>query len=122
MLFSPPELNLPGDPSGILLLPEQLAPGTPLTDALGIQSDVLYDLEINPNRPDAMSVAGVARDVAARLGLPFALPAPAIQATGPDTSELVTVEILDPDRCGRFTARGLQGGTVGPSDPLVANR
>ena len=122
MLCSPPELNLPGDPSGILLLPEQLAPGTPLTEALGIQSDVLYDLEINPNRPDAMSVAGVARDVAARLGLPFALPAPAIQATGPDTSELVTVEILDPDRCGRFTARVLQGVTVGPSDPLVANR
>jgi phenylalanyl-tRNA synthetase beta chain len=122
MLCSPPELNLPGDPSGILLLPEQLAPGTPLTEALGIQSDVLYDLEINPNRPDAMSVAGVARDVAARLGLPFAVPAPAIQATGPDTSELVTVEILDPDRCGRFTARVLQGVTVGPSDPLVANR
>jgi phenylalanyl-tRNA synthetase beta chain len=122
MLCSPPELNLPGDPSGILVLPEQLAPGTPLTEALGIRSDVLYDLEINPNRPDAMSVAGVARDVAARLGLPFELPTPVVQATGPSTAELVTVEILDPDRCGRFTARVLQGVTVGPSDPLVANR
>jgi phenylalanyl-tRNA synthetase beta chain len=122
MLCSPPELNLPGDPAGILVLPGQLAPGTPLTEALGIQSDVLYDLEINPNRPDAMSVAGVARDVAARMGLPFQLPSPTVQATGPATSDLVTVEILDPDRCGRFTARVLQGVTVGSSDPVIANR
>ena len=43
---------------------------------MGIEPDVLYDLEINPNRPDAMSVAGVARDLAARLRLPFTLPDP----------------------------------------------
>jgi phenylalanyl-tRNA synthetase beta chain len=122
MLCSPPEVNLPGDPSGILLLPDALEPGTPLTEALGIAADVLYDLEINPNRPDAMSVAGVARDVAARLGLPFQLPSPSITATGPSTAELVSVEILAPERCGRFTARVLQGVTVGPSDPLIANR
>jgi len=122
MLCSPPELNLPGDPSGILLLPPDLAPGTALTEALGITADVLYDLEINPNRPDAMSVAGVARDVAARLGLPFALPAPRLTTDGTPVAELVTVEILDPDRCGRFTARVLRGITVGPSDPLIANR
>ena len=44
-------------------------PGTPIADALGIEPDVLWDLEVNPNRPDAMSVAGLARDVAARLGV-----------------------------------------------------
>ena len=122
MLCSPPELNLPGDPSGILLLADNLEPGTPLKEALGITADVLYDLEINPNRPDAMSVAGVARDVAARLGLPFQLPAPVIPASGTPTAELVTVEILDPDRCGRFTARVLRGVSVGPSEPVIANR
>ena len=47
--------------------PEPAAPGTPLAEALGIEPDVLCDLEVNPNRPDAMSVAGVARDLAARL-------------------------------------------------------
>lgn len=122
MLCAPDEIGLPGGHDGILVLPESLQPGTPLTEALGVGSDVLYDLEINANRPDAMSVAGVARDVAARLGLPFRLPAPDVTATGPSTAELVTVEILDPDRCGRFTARVLQGVTVGPSDPLIANR
>jgi phenylalanyl-tRNA synthetase beta chain len=122
MLCAPDEIGLPGGHDGILVLPESLEPGAPLTEALGIQADVLYDLEINPNRPDAMSVAGVARDVAARLGLPFHLPAPTIPTSGTPTSELVTVEILDPDRCGRFTARVLRGVTVGPSDPTIANR
>ena len=85
MLCSPPELGLPGDPGGILVLGDGLEPGTPLREALGIESDVLYDLEINPNRPDAMSVAGVARDLAAHYGVPFAIPTPDIAgvATGP---------------------------------------
>lgn len=122
MLCAPDEIGLPGGHDGILVLPETLEPGVPLTEALGIASDVLYDLEINANRPDAMSVAGVARDVAARLGLPFRLPSPEVATSGTPTTDLVTVEIVDPDRCGRFTARVLRGVTVGPSDPLIANR
>ena len=122
MLCSPTELNLPGDPGGILILPESLEPGSPLTEALGIEADVLYDLEINPNRPDAMSVAGVARDIAARLGLPFTLPAPTVRTGSTKASDLVSVEIAAPDRCGRFTARVLQGVSVGPSDARIANR
>src|SRR3546814_6381130 len=74
MLCSSRELGLGDDHDGIYLLPAHLDPGTPVTEALGIEPDVLYDLEINPNRPDAMSIAGVARDLAARLRLPFALP------------------------------------------------
>lgn len=122
MLCSPNELGLPGDPSGIMVLPETLDVGTPLTEALGIEADVLYDLEINPNRPDAMSVAGVARDVAARLGLPFRLPDPQITESNVSAADLVSVEIVDADRCGRFTARVLQGVRQGPSDPRIANR
>ncbi len=122
MLCAPDEIGLPGGHDGILILPESVQPGAPLAEALGVGTDVLYDLEINANRPDAMSVAGVARDVAARLGLPFQVPTPRVAATGGATAELVSVEILDPDRCGRFTARVLQGVAVGPSDPLIANR
>jgi len=122
MLCAPDEIGLPGGHDGILVLPETLQPGTPLTEALGMAADVLYDLETNPNRPDAMSVAGIARDLAARLRFPFQLPSPSVTASGPPSSELVSVEILDPDRCGRFTARVLRGVTVRPSDPLIANR
>src|SRR3954451_23512931 len=58
MLCSSRELGLGDDHEGIYLLPDGLALGTPFPEAMGIEPDVLYDLEINPNRPDAMSVAG----------------------------------------------------------------
>jgi phenylalanyl-tRNA synthetase beta chain len=122
MLCSSRELGLGEDHAGILLLPPHLAPGTPFAEAMGIQRDVLYDLEINPNRPDAMSVAGVARDLAARLGLPFTLPEPRIGEVPARGIERVSVEIVDPDRCGRFEARVLSGVTVGPGDPALATR
>ncbi len=85
---------------------------------------MLYDLEINPNRPDAMSVAGVARDLAAHFHVPFALPVPDLRnvATGDDVSTLITVDNLAPELCGRFTARVLQGVTVGPSPRRIASR
>jgi phenylalanyl-tRNA synthetase beta chain len=122
MLCSSRELGLGDDHGGIFLLPSHLTPGTPFTEAMGIERDVLYDLEINPNRPDAMSIAGVARDLAARLGLPFALPAPAPASVPADQIGAVTVEILDPERCGRFEARVLRGVKVGPGDPQLATR
>jgi phenylalanyl-tRNA synthetase beta chain len=122
MLCSSSELGLGDEHGGILLLPAHLEPGTPFTEAMGIQRDVLYDLEINPNRPDAMSVVGVARDLAARLGLPFTLPEPRIGEVAAKGIERVSVEIVDPDQCGRFEARVLSGVTVGPGDPALAGR
>ncbi len=122
MLCSPAELGLGGDHGGILLLPPQLDPGTPFSEAMGIRPDVLYDLEINPNRPDAMSIAGVARDLAARRGVPLQLPEPIVAEADSDAVAGVRVEILDPDRCGRFVARVLRGVAVGPSDPAMAAR
>src|SRR3954447_18173534 len=126
MLCSASELGMGTDGSGIMVLPSSTVDatglGAPLKEALGIESDVLYDLEINPNRPDAMSVAGVARDLAAWFRLPFTLPAPTIAETGPPASDLFTVEVRDPARCGRFTARVLQGVTIGPSSPEISRR
>ena len=122
MLCSPAELGLGGDQGGILLLPSQLEPGTAFAEAMGIEPDVLYDLEINPNRPDAMSIAGVARDLAARLGVPFTLPDPQPAVVAPERAGAVAVEVLDPARCGRFEARVLRGVSVGPGDPKLAAR
>jgi phenylalanyl-tRNA synthetase beta chain len=124
MLCSPQELGLPGEDRVILVLPESHQPGMPLADALGVAGDVLYDLEINPNRPDAMSVAGVARDVAAHFGVPFSLPSPSVSedpSVGPVTDH-GSVEIVDGDLCGRFVARVLRGVELGESSPTVANR
>jgi phenylalanyl-tRNA synthetase beta chain len=123
MLCSARELGLGDDHGGIYILsPGIAAAGAPFAEAMGIEPDVLYDLEINANRPDAMSVAGVARDLAARGGLPFSLPHPQVDEVGPKHIDSVRVDVLDPDLCGRFTARALQGVTVGPPDPLIARR
>ncbi len=122
MLCSPDEIGLGDDHEGIMILPHDLEPGVPLAEALGIEPDVLYDLEVNPNRPDAQSVAGVARDLAARLGAPFALPVPAVETAGPDATGLIDVDIRDPDLCGRFVARVLHGTIEGASPPWLVNR
>lgn len=122
MLCSSQEVGLGDDHDGIMLLESGLDLGTPLVEALEIRPDVLYDLEVNPNRPDAMSVAGVARDLAARQGVPFSLPDPAPGEVGDDAPGRLSVEVLDPVLCGRFVARVLDGIAIGPSPRWLANR
>ena len=122
MLCAPDELGLPGGHDGILVLPPGLTTGTSVGDALGIGPDVLFELEVNANRPDALSVVGVARDLAARLRIPFRLPEPAVSESAPPTQELASVEIEAPDLCGRFLARVLQDVHVGPSPAWMASR
>jgi phenylalanyl-tRNA synthetase beta chain len=122
MLCSSRELSLGDDHAGILVLSGDLPLGAPFADAMGIERDVLYDLEVNPNRPDAMSVAGVARDLAARLGVPFQVPTPKIDERPAGLLPEVSVEIVDPDLCGRFSVRVLRGIQIAPSDPLIARR
>ena len=122
MLCASTEVGLGDDDDGIMLLDTEAAPGAALTEALDLRSDVLYDLEVNPNRPDAMSVAGVARDLAARQGVPFALPEPDVAESGDGAAGRVLVEILDPELCGRFGLRVLDGVSVGTSPRWLVNR
>ena len=125
MCCSAEELGLGADSDGIHLLTgvaDESQLGTPINEALGITEDILWDLEVNANRPDAMSVAGVARDLAAALGIPFAFPEPTISETSEVVTDLAKVEILDPSLCGRFLARVLRNVTVGTSPQWLANR
>jgi phenylalanyl-tRNA synthetase beta chain len=121
MLCAPDELGIPGgDHAGIMVLPEGLEPGTPFADALGIAPDVVFELEVNPNRPDATNIVGVARDLAARLGLPFHVPEPKLAAE--EGGQPITLEVDDLAACPRFTVRVIRDVRVGPSPAWLANR
>ncbi len=122
MLCSAIELGLGDDADGILQLDKALALGSPVTDALGIESDVVYDLAIEGNRPDANSIAGVARDAAARLGVPFTLPEPHVSRSGILASELTSVVVESVELCPRFTATVITDIAIGPSPTWVQKR
>ncbi|MEY4130563.1 MAG: phenylalanyl-tRNA synthetase beta chain [Actinomycetota bacterium] len=120
MLCSGRELGLGDDHSGIYILDSSLSLGTPIATALSIVPDVIFDLDITPNRPDAFSVAGVARDLAARLGLPFAIPTQTVSTSPAQQTAKVTIQ--DPDLCGRFHLRLIENIKVEPSPRWIADR
>ncbi|MCY3924365.1 MAG: phenylalanine--tRNA ligase subunit beta, partial [bacterium] len=122
MLCSPAELGMGPDAEDIMILPSGLEAGDDLTAALGVAGDVLFDLEVNPNRPDALSVAGVARDLAARRGAPFEMPAPRVETAGAPAGESASVEILAPDLCGAFSVRLLRNASGARTPPRLARR
>jgi phenylalanyl-tRNA synthetase beta chain len=119
MICSAAELKLGTESAGILVLDDGLKPGTPLTTALAITPDVVLDLDIETNRPDAMSMAGVARDLAAKFGLPFAIPDPPTWTPAGDPPAL-TVDAAE--LCALFTATVLTDVRVEPSPVWLARR
>ncbi len=125
MCCSAEEIGLGDDSNGIMLLTDsadESLVGQPITTALGMETDVLYDLEVNANRPDALSVAGVARDLAAALGVPFSFPKAHVERSGEPVETTATVTVHDPSLCGRFAARVLRNVTVGESPRWMQNR
>ena len=122
MICSQVEVGLGEDAAGIMVLDDGLgAPGEPFAAAMGIASDVVYDLAIETNRPDASCIAGIARDAAARLVLPFSLPSPPpLRDDLPRPSPVP--EVACPDLVPRFGVAVLEGATVGPSPAWLARR
>ncbi len=121
MLCSARELGLGDDHSGILVLPAGVPLGVPYGDAVGMVDDVIVDVDVSRNRPDCLSYVGVARDVSAKLGVPFTPPTPPppkVVGAGPIT----TVDLVAGDRCGRFTSTVLTGVVVAESAPWMARR
>ena len=112
MVCSERELGLGDDHDGILVLDDDLPVGTPLVDVLG---DAVLDAEVTPNRPDCLSILGVAREVGAITGVRVTEPDAAYPEDGPPIADRVTVEIEDPALCPRYTAGLVEGVSVGPS-------
>jgi phenylalanyl-tRNA synthetase beta chain len=124
MLCSPRELELNDDHEGLMVLDDLIEPrvGEGLLAALKMTPDVVFDISVEINRPDAWSVEGVARDLATRLGR--TLHAPVLATTNEKTSSgaYAGAGIDDPDLCGRLTVSVLRNVSVKPSPSWVAQR
>lgn len=116
MMCSPQELGLAEDADGLMILRADAKVGQPFAEHLGRGgSDVVYDLEVTPNRPDLNSVIGIAREIAAVTGTPLRIPDVRCPESGVRSEDLVAVRIEDADLCPRYSARVIRGVKVGPS-------
>ena len=116
------ELGLGNDHDGIIILPEDAPVGMDFTDYRGM-SDTVIDCEITPNRPDCLSMCGMAVEVSAMLDENTHIELPHVQAEcGPDAHDLVDVAIDDAELCQRYTARVVRNVKIGPSPEWLARR
>ncbi|HEX2660084.1 MAG TPA: phenylalanine--tRNA ligase subunit beta, partial [Polyangia bacterium] len=125
MLCSEKELGLSDASAGIIILPETCALGADVAVALGVADDVL-EVNVTPNRPDALSHAGVAREVAAAFQVGWRLPptgfAGDVPVAATATSPEASVDIQDASACPRYRATVIRGLKVGPSPAPVQQR
>ncbi|MBI4611560.1 MAG: phenylalanine--tRNA ligase subunit beta [Candidatus Rokubacteria bacterium] len=121
MLCSERELGIGDDADTILLLPADAPLGADLVSYLELDDWVL-EVEVSPNRPDCLSVVGVAREVAALTGAPFRVPAVQVKEGEADAASLASVVVEDPDLCPRYAARIITGLSVAPSPARLAQR
>ena len=120
MLCSAAELGLSSDAAGIMILPAGAKLGRNVFEALGVKRDVVYELDITRNRPDATGHLGVARDVAARLGVKFTPPKG--DSTKKGATRRTPVKIVDEKACARFNVTVMSGVVVGQSPDHIARR
>ncbi len=121
MLCSEKELDISDEAAGLMELSSYLTLGVPLTEALGLD-DVVFELEITPNRPDCLSMIGVAREIRAETGNDLKLPQVDLQEEGTDIRELTSVTIDAPDLCPRYAARVIRGVKIGESPAWLKQR
>ena len=123
MLCSGAELGLTTDADGILILANDGAAGpavgTPLEKVVG---DTVIDVDVKPNRGDALSLVGLAREVAALTGGRVRWPAVALPESGDETRAHLAVSVEAPELCPRFVGRWVDGLVVGPSPLTVQLR
>lgn len=119
MVCSEKELGISDNYQGIMVLPAEAPVGTPLADCLG---DVIFDLDITPNRPDCLCVIGIAREVAALTGQSLSLPEVSYQETTSLIDRQISVEIAAPDLCPRYCASLITGVKVAESPVWLQQR
>lgn len=121
MLCAENELGLTDNSEGIMILPKSARVGTRVIDALNIE-DIIFELGITPNRPDCLSMIGVAREVSAITGVGLKYPSSLIDESAENTEDLAKVEVQDADACPRYTCRVIRNIETGASPEWIRNR
>lgn len=121
MLCSEKELGLSDDAAGLMELPTDTHLGIPLSEALRLD-DVVFELEITPNRPDCLSLIGIAREIRAETGNLLKLPTVDLKESSTNAGDLTSVTIDAPDLCPRYAARVIQGVKVTESPAWLQQR
>jgi len=121
MLVSETELGLASDSKGIIVLAGAPAAGTPLFEACPEVDDSIFEIDVTPNRPDALGHVGVARDLAALFELGFSYPVTDEPQHFADRAlaDLVRVSVEDPERCPHYGAGAVLGVKIGPSPDFM---
>lgn len=124
MICAEDELGLGDSHEGIMVLPDNIPAGTPASEVFHVETDTVFEIGLTPNRADAMSHLGVARDLAARLKyqgepLEITLPQREIQ---PTDEFPVKVVVEDPKRAPRYCGIVIKGVKIAPSPAWLANR
>lgn len=123
MCCSSKELKLGDDHSGIMEFPSEIKAGSLVRDVVALEKpEVVFDIEVTWNRPDALSIIGIARDFAAILGRPWKWPAVDYVESDEDVANEVKVIVEDGVKCPRYTARVITSVKDGPSPELIAKR
>ncbi|MCX5798892.1 MAG: phenylalanine--tRNA ligase subunit beta, partial [Proteobacteria bacterium] len=122
MLCSERELGLSDDHSGIFILPESLEIGNQLNDADGMK-DVIFDINVPPNRGDCLSLYGIAREVASILNQKAKLPIFKLEQQGTENiKNYISLEVLNSDACPRYVLRIIKGISIIPSPYWMRSR
>lgn len=121
MMCSDSEMGLSDEHAGIKILPEDAPIGVSLPQVIGLDDTVL-DIKITPNRPDYLSLVGIARDVAAATGKSVGEISHTVHESDRPASECSSVQILDGDLCPRYAARLILGVKIGASPDWLKTR
>lgn len=121
MLCAKDELGLGGDHSGLWELDDTLTIGTPVQSLLG-EAETVFELEITPNRPDCLSILGVAREIATLYGTTLTRPEISITEYDQAATELTDVTVQDTENCLRYTARVVKDVKVAESPDWMKKR
>ena len=119
MLCSEKELGISDSHEGIIILPAEAPISTPLADYLG---DVILDMEVTPNRPDCLSVIGIAREVAALTGQRVRIPNVSYKESALPIDQQISIKITDPELCSRYGTSLITDVKVAESPKWIQQR